>query len=54
VHCVTVCILVFGVECLTYSNVVFMEEKVRKCSFSEILVYCLTVCILVFAVVCVT
>jgi len=26
---VTVYILVFGIECVTYSNVVFMERRIR-------------------------
>ena len=31
-YCVTVCILVFSVECVTVSSVVFMEGTDRQCS----------------------
>ena len=39
-YCVTVCILVFGAEFVTVSNVVFMEGTERECSvawFSAVL-----------------
>jgi len=41
-YCVTVCILVFGVECVTYSNVVFMEGTDRECSVAVLALYCVT------------
>ena len=31
-YCVTVCIMVLGVECVTVSSVVFMEGTDRQCS----------------------
>jgi len=44
---VTVYILVFSVECVTYSSVVFMEGTDRQCSVARLVLYCVTVCILV-------
>jgi len=53
-YCVTVCILVLGVECVTYSNVEFMAGTDRQCSVARLVLYCVTVCILVLGVECVT
>ena len=53
-YCVTVCILVLGVECVTVSNDVFMEGKDRQCSVAGLVLYCMRVCKLVFGVECVT
>ena len=36
-----------GVECVTVSNVVFMEGTDRQCSVAQLVLYCVTVCILV-------
>ena len=38
-YCVTVCILLLDFECVTVSNVVFMEGTYMKCSFAGILLY---------------
>ena len=35
-YCVTVCILVFGVESVTFSNAVFMEGSDRQCSVAHL------------------
>jgi len=43
-----------GFECVTVSNVVFMEGTDRQCSVAELLLYCMRVCKLVFGVECVT
>ena len=43
-------ILVLGVECVTISNVEFMEGKERQCSVAGLVLNCVTVCILVFGV----
>jgi len=53
-YCVTVCILVLCVECVTVSNVVFMEGTYTQCSVTGLVLYCVTVCILVFGIECVT
>ena len=53
-NCVTVCILVFGVECVSVSNVVFIEGTDNECSVAWLVLYCVTVCILVFSDECVT
>ena len=53
-YCVTVCILVLCVECVTVSNVVFMEGTGTECSVAQLVLYCVTVCILVLGVECVT
>ena len=53
-YCVTLCILVLGVECVTVSSVVFMEGTDRQCSVARTFLYYVTVCILLFGVECVT
>ena len=53
-YCVTVCVLVMDVECVTVSSVVFMEGKDRQCSVASLVMYCVTVCILVYGVESVT
>jgi len=47
---VTVSILVFGVDCVMYSNVIFMEGKDRQCCVVRLVLYCVRVCILIFGV----
>jgi len=37
-------------ECVTYSNIVFMEGTDTQCSVARLLLYCVTVCILVLGV----
>jgi len=49
---VAVCILVFGLESVTYSNVVFMEGSIRQCSLADLVLYCVTVFILVLGFEC--
>ena len=51
-NCVTVCILVLGVECVTVSSVVFMEGTDRECGVARLVLYCVTVCVLVLGVEC--
>ena len=41
---VTVCKLVFGVESVTVSKVVFMEVRDKECSVARFVLYCVTVC----------
>jgi len=53
-HYVAVCMLVFGFECVIYSNVVFMEGRVRQCSVAGLVLYCETVCILILGFECLT
>ena len=43
-----------SVECVTVSNVVFMEGTDRQCSVAGLLLYCVIVCVLVLGVECVT
>jgi len=35
-YCLTLCIFVLGFECVTYSNVVFMEGTDRQCSVARL------------------
>jgi len=44
-YCVTMCVLVFGVECFMVRNVVFMEGTHRQCSVAMLVLYCVTACI---------
>ena len=49
-YIVVMCVRIFigiGVECVTYSSVVFMEGTDRQCSVARLVLYCVTVCILV-------
>ena len=52
-YCVTLCILVFSVECVTVSNVVFIEGTTRKCRVTRLMLHCVWVYILVFGFECV-
>ena len=49
-YCVTLCILVFDVECVMVNNVVFMEGTDRECSVACLVLYCVTLYILLFGV----
>jgi len=53
-YCMTVCISVLGVECITYVIDLLMEGTGRECSVAWLAFYCETLYILVFGVECVT
>ena len=48
------CKLVLVVQCVTVTNVVFMEGTERQCSESRLVLYCVDVCILAIGFECVT
>jgi len=52
-YCVTVCVLILGVECVMVRNVVLMAGTVRQCIVAGLMPYCVTSCILLFGFECV-
>ena len=52
--CIYIYILLFGFECFTVSNVVFIEGTVRQCSVAGLVLYCVTLCMLVYGFACIT